>query len=281
MARAAADPLHLNGRPADETWLTRPVIDLVSELEVAGIAVGVPVPVVGERRAAGLDGRSEDLPHGVVEPLDGTGPERGRGRLRVDPGLEERLVGVDIADAGDPRLVEEEALDAAPAPLQDGPELGQVNFKRLGAQAGQLAARGRRIALDAEQEAELADVAEAELVAAVAEADDEPRVFVSRRPLPREQELAGHLEVEDERPPALDLDEEHLAAPADSDDAAAAQRLEPLPPASPEQGREEEVDPRDGPALEARRERTGDRLDFGEFRHGAILAESKRTGNRV
>ena len=37
--------------------------------------------------------------------------------FRVDAGFEEHLVGVDVPDAGDPPLVEEDALDAAPVAL--------------------------------------------------------------------------------------------------------------------------------------------------------------------
>jgi hypothetical protein len=97
-------------------------------------------------------------------------------------------------------------------------------------------------------------------------------VFVPRRSLAREKELAGHLQVENEREAALESNEEQLAAPPDAANAAAAQGTEPLPPAGPEQGAIKELDGGDHSANDAGRERTGDGLDLGQLGHAAILA---------
>ncbi len=164
--------------------------------------------------------------------------------------------------------------------LSDGPEILESDLERLGTQAGQLAAGPLRLALEAEQEAELPDVAEPDFVPSVLEADDQPDVLVPRRALPGEQELTGHLEMEDERPGALALDEEHLAATPDAEDAAAAQGLERPPPAGPEERTIEELDRGDGPALDARLERTGDRFDFGQLGHARILSRLRKSGTR-
>src|SRR5512136_267480 len=189
----------------------------------------------------------------------------------MEASLEERLVGVDVADAGDKGLIEEQRLDPSPAAGEDRAESLGPDLERLGAEAGQLAAGALRLALEAEQEAELADVAETDLVAPVLEADHQPDVLVARRAFGREQELAGHLQVEDERPRALALDEEHLAPAPDAQNAAAAQGLERLPAARPEERPVEQIDPGDGPALDAGLERAGDGLDFGQLGHAAIL----------
>jgi hypothetical protein len=276
MAGAAADALHPDGRAAHQAGLAGPAVDLVVELEIPGVPVGVVIAGVRERRASGLDGRREDLPQGPVEPLDGLGPERRRGRLRVDARVEERLVGVDVAHTGDAGLVEEQALDPAATGPEDVPELGRSDLEGLGAEAGQLAAGALRLALETEQEAELADVAEADLVPPVLEADDQPDVLVARRPLGREQELPGHLQMENERPGALALDEEHLAPAPDAEDAAAAQGLERFPAARPEERTVQELDPGDRPAVEARLERPRDGLDLRQFGHAAILANPLR-----
>ena len=54
-----------------------------------------------------------------------------RGNARTEQGF----TGVDIPDAGDPSLVEEDALDAAAMGLEDGGELRKGHFERFGAQA--------------------------------------------------------------------------------------------------------------------------------------------------
>ena len=38
---------------------------------------------------------------------------------RVDPGAEQRLVGVDVADARDPALIEQERLDRGDSPARE------------------------------------------------------------------------------------------------------------------------------------------------------------------
>jgi len=56
MARAAANALHPDDPAADDARLPFPIIDLVRELEIAGVAVRVKVPRVREGRTAGFDG---------------------------------------------------------------------------------------------------------------------------------------------------------------------------------------------------------------------------------
>ena len=172
----------------------------------------------------------------AIEPLDGVGfvSDDGR-RLRMDPGVEEHLVGVDVADPGDPGLVEEQALDAALSRAEDGRELREARSP---------SGSGPRPASSPQDGS-----------GSPSRQSRKPNFRTSRkrssfRPSSKrttrraclsrgvrgggEQELAGHLEVEDERPAALALDEEHLAATPDAEDAAAAHRLEAFPPARSE-----------------------------------------------
>jgi len=190
----------------------------------------------------------------------------------MDPGVEEHLIGVNIADPGDPGLIEEEALDAASSHFKDIREVGESDFERFGAQARELAAGAFGRAVEAEEETELPDVAEAELVPAVLELYGQAHMLVARLRLGGEQELAGHLEVEDERPAAFDLDEEHLAPASNAEDPAADQAAQAARPAAAEQRPINKIDPGDDTADQGRGERPGDRLDFREFGHGDILA---------
>ena len=55
---------------------------------------------------------------------------------RADSGVEERLVGVDVADAVQERLIEERGLDGCLAVAEERNELVQRNGKRLAPGAG-------------------------------------------------------------------------------------------------------------------------------------------------
>lgn len=134
-------------------------------------------------------------------------------------------------------------------------------------------ARFLRDAGNAEKEAELADVSEAELGPSVAEPDDEPGVLVRRLPAVREEELAGHLEMEDQGPSALDLDEGQLPATPRPEDPASREAGEAArwPPA--QERLEQEIGPVDHPAAEAGPQAPDDRLDFGQLGHAAILSK--------
>src|SRR5215213_445824 len=81
----------------EELFLHRPLLSL-------GVAVVV------DRGAAGVDPGLQRRDDRVAQRLQVLGLHRTSGRERVQPGAEERLVGVDVADAGDLRLVEQKGL---------------------------------------------------------------------------------------------------------------------------------------------------------------------------
>jgi hypothetical protein len=62
-------------------------------------------------------------------------------------------------------------------------------------------------------------------------------VLVARLGGRREQELAGHLEVENEGPAAFELDEQHLAAAPNAENAVPLQGGQPLGAGPAQQGR--------------------------------------------
>src|SRR5207244_3322864 len=67
-------------------------------------------------------GRADDPGAEVLAVLE---PHRAGRRERVEPGSPERLVGVDVADAGDTRLVEQERLQRRrPTERESGQALG-------------------------------------------------------------------------------------------------------------------------------------------------------------
>ena len=100
-------------------------------LERTGIALRIAVIPYGT--AALPDGEAEYVLQGVKELplLFSAQPVRRRSRMYAGP--EQRLVRIDIADAGDHGLIEEHGLHLAP-PVQTADELVSAHFKRLWAE---------------------------------------------------------------------------------------------------------------------------------------------------
>ena len=120
MRRPRPDDDPLDRPSAARTRLAGPLVDLQVLLHRA-VAVGRGVVV--DRAAAPLDRLGQDPPDRVVEvPLVGR-PQRPGGPQRMEPRGPQRLVGVDVADPGDERLVEQERLEPALPPAQPAPEV--------------------------------------------------------------------------------------------------------------------------------------------------------------
>ena len=119
MRRPPADDDPPDGPAAAQAGLVGPLVDREVLLHLA-VAVGRRVVV--DRRAAPDHRLGEDPPEVRPEtPLVGR-PQRRRGPQRVEPRRPERLVGVDVADARDERLVEQQRLEATLASPQSAPE---------------------------------------------------------------------------------------------------------------------------------------------------------------
>ena len=161
-------------------------------------------------------------------------------------GAEQRLVGVDVADPGDPRLVEQERLQrrAAVGRELEQPPRRQLAAKRLDPEPGGEVGV-ELVAAEHDRVAEPPRVGEPQLRAVV---EDEPRPQVARvgvglveagraepirlhqvdgrvRARPAEQQVAGHPQVHDQRRPVVELDEQVLAAAPDRLDPPPGERL--------------------------------------------------------
>ena len=115
--------MRLIGRPQRAARLAGPLIDIEPLLHRA-VAVGRGVVVDG--RAAPLDGLDQDRPDRLVEVALVGDPQRADRAERVQPRAPQRLVGVDVADAGHERLVEEQRLEPALASPQAPAELAHA-----------------------------------------------------------------------------------------------------------------------------------------------------------
>jgi hypothetical protein len=81
----------------------------------------------------------------------------------MKPGLEKDLVGIDVADARDYVLIQEEALKSAAAPRQTRPKRIKIQPQGFRAEAAKLAFAFKLRCLKAQDKPKLADVAEAKL----------------------------------------------------------------------------------------------------------------------
>ena len=272
--RPAADHDPPDGPPAATAGLAGALVD---EQVVLHRAVAFRGGVVVDRAAASHDRLGEDSPDREVEaPLVGRS-QGGRRPEGVEPGGPERLVGVDVADAGHERLVQEERLQASaagpqPAPkgtdgegILEGLRTGPGEDRRPTGLMNRLARCGIEV-VEADSP-ELADIAETELPAVV-EGDDQADVTVERRPGRDHEQLPGHLEVDRHEGPTGQPDHELLAAASDGLDAAAGEgRPDRVGGVGAQRPRPEAHGVGDGRVEDQAAEVARDRLDLGELRH--------------
>src|SRR3989344_1498488 len=180
----------LDGRPAARAGLALAVVDPQGVLVAAGQAFAGAV--VGDGRALPGDGLAQDPPQRAEQPLELRSPERARRARRGHPGDEQRFTRIDVPQAAQPVLVEQQVLHGGrPAGEQAG-EAREVDAERLGAERGKVI--GQILFRQQEHPAEAARVAEAELGAAppAAAAGRAPRFRLQEAPasLPRLSQLA-------------------------------------------------------------------------------------------
>ena len=119
--------------------------------------------VVTERRSLPLDALSQDIPHGAVQAAQLVRVEAARNPQRMQPALPERLVDVDVPEAGDRSLVEERRLERRAPPLEALAEpCCRERAERLGAEArGEV--RRELVLLEQLPRPEAADIAIADI----------------------------------------------------------------------------------------------------------------------
>src|SRR5262245_36767403 len=133
---ASTDDDPLDRPPAAVARLAEPAVDV--ELVLHRASVAVRRDVVAERRSLSLDSLAQDRPQRAVEPREPLLVELARGPERMDLRAPERLVRVDVPDAGDAPLVEEEGLDRrrATGGRRGQPRGGEGRCQRLRPEAG-------------------------------------------------------------------------------------------------------------------------------------------------
>src|SRR3990167_6400257 len=119
----------LDGRPAARAGLALAVVDPQGVLVAAGQAFAGAV--VGDGRALPGDGLAQAPPQRAEQPLELRRPERARRARRVHPGDEQRFTRIDVPEAAQPVLVEQQVLDRGCPAGEQLPEAVEAEAERL------------------------------------------------------------------------------------------------------------------------------------------------------
>jgi hypothetical protein len=227
----------------------------------------VHVAEIVDSRPLGLDSGQQGLLDPLAqrcEPPAGQGPGRPQG---MNTGPEQSLIGVDVADAGDPPLVEDERLHGCAAAARHGP---QVIERELG---------GERLDADPLTEIAVASSGPGQQMAGpeptrihvheaptAGQLESDPRVGrVARRV---DQERARHPQVAEEVQIAVQLPHQILSSSTQALDAPAGERVgDELRGLGPGPSRVEDLDPREDLPLQVGRQLASNRLDFRQLGH--------------
>lgn len=189
MRATAGDQNAANGCAAAATGLASPLVHAMLHLEKAGFAGGIDV--VGDGGSAETDGVPKDLAQREAEPFEFGTAEAAGHAAGTDAGVEEALIGINVANPGEERLVEETRLDGESAAPEEGGEGLCADGKRF--QAG--GEEGGSVAeVLVGEAAEASGVDEAQFAAA---GEGEARVGVGGDGSGRicDEQAAGHAEV--------------------------------------------------------------------------------------
>lgn len=253
------------------------LVDLAVDPEVILIPALRVNPVNG--RAAVFEAISEGGSNGPAQRgnlcvLQGVGPAQG-----MNPGPPQGFVGVDIADPGDKRLVEQEGLEAAGFLGQQASQdlQREALFQRLGAE---MTGDGVEV-VNQVHPAEFTRVVEAQLIAVV-QAEGEMDVFFARKVSVEDVQTAAHFQMDEQvtcRGRGMQAEDQILAAAPDRVDAMAGQGVDQRVRRRPGGARPVQPHGRDRAAersrvgWKARLDRlalaqfAGNGFDFWQFRH--------------
>ena len=181
-------------------------------------------------------------------------------------GGKQHFVGVNIPNAGQEPLVQEEAFQPSAPPGQPGLEGRPVDLDWIGAEGPDFIAGIYPLLRHATEKTEFPDVVETQFLVRTGESDDEMGVRVGRRVPPNPEKPAGHFEMEEEGSfPAFE-DEDFAPAP-DGGHGGAFQGAKIRGSRRPQQLGQGNPHLRDLPARDPGPQPRGDRLYFGQFGH--------------
>lgn len=279
------DPEGLERRSAPAAGKPRAAVHLVSFMICAARAAGIDI--VAQGRAPAPD-------RGVQHAADCSRQRRyplsievRSKRKRMDSGEVERLIGVDVADAGHGGLIEQRRLHRPARPAQRGPERARPHRERIRAEIAPPEAMQRLDRLKCPQPAEAARVAEGEPLRTVRRVQHPLAMHVRARigAVARriDPQLARHAEVDAQHAPRRAHRRQLLAESIEAHDLVADEQVLRGGPsvarrqhvASPQPG----ID--DASAFEKRRQRASKMFDLWKFGHDRAARPRLRRYRRV
>src|SRR3989338_3765403 len=174
MGAAAGNDHPVDQRPAAEAFLPRPTIDLVNLLEPAGAPLRIHV--ARNRRATERDSLGQCIPIRLVESRHLPPAQRGANGSRMQPGPAQAFVSINIPQATQKALIEEQALEHRPAGMQPRVEILWRDFHRIGSQCWKIA----NAVFDEAELPEPARVAEVQPAARRIQAEDQMSMWPQR-----------------------------------------------------------------------------------------------------
>ncbi len=224
------------------------------------------IDVIVDARPPRLDGAEQNVADRAVKPAAGRLRNLLRGAIGTYPGLPQSLARVDVPDARNMLLVEQERLDRRPTPVQHTHKglRGKGLRERFHPAVGVPHLAG----LQQPHATELADVGETQ-PPAVPKAQANVGVGVRFRDARRlNDQPPGHAQVHRQSPAGAELDHDELSTPADRVDPLAPQGLDERD-AGRRDGNLGHADPgvHDRLADDRVREAACDRFDFRELGH--------------
>jgi histidine triad (HIT) family protein len=216
-----------------------------------------------------------------VDTADFCGGEGIGAALWVDAGAKERFVDVDVAEAADQPLVEQDGLDLAGAAAQAllKPLRGELLFQRLTSKA--LLQARQLVVLKVGDAAELALVGEAQVEVAV-ELDGQSLEAERGLGAWYGTQLAGHAQVNDDGRPIVKFDNQVLGTAPDLGDFAPLDACQDILGAvATEHAREVgEAQGEDVPADDLVDQGAANGFDLGEFWHTRVAIGSPERGEQ-
>ncbi len=130
MGAAVGQDSALDGSPAGLAGFSFAAVHLQQVKKTAGFAIGIVE--VTESRSTVADGAAQDLGNGSAQRFDPVGWNPATDRAGIDTGGKQGFIRVNVTQAGDPGLVEQQVFNGAFA-LENGVKTGRFQVKGFGA----------------------------------------------------------------------------------------------------------------------------------------------------
>lgn len=191
-------------------------------------------------------------------------------------GCVEDFIGIDVANTCQYPLVQKQTFEPAATSVEPLEERFHAEPQWFRTEQAELPGALRFGRPNGPDESELADIPKAEFPRRPFEVQDEMRMPIERSSGTAEDELPGHLEMDDESHVAGEIQKDHFAAPAQSANPTAYQPFERKKPGISDDRRKNQMDRPNLEVAEMETEAADDRFDFRQLGHCLIILDLLR-----